>query len=284
MTTIYTSDTGRHAIEARYRAHLDAWPVPHDELRVPTGAGETFVLACGPTDAPPLVLLHGSGANTSAWRGDITDWSTRYRVYAVDLPGEPGFSAPIRLPLDSDAPARWLTDVLDGLGLDTVDLVGMSLGGWSALDFAVRRPGRVGNLVLLCPGGLGKHRYGWLLKGLALRLLGRYNVREAARVGLGLGDDPAVEAILDDVELTFSHFSPRTGRLPRFHPEQLSTVDIPVLIIVGENDVLFDSARTADLARAHLPHAEIQLLPGVGHAILGQTTTIRNFLRDNNPH
>ncbi|WP_278262351.1 alpha/beta fold hydrolase [Nocardia sp. AG03] len=280
MTTIYTSEAGRHAIHQRYRAHLDAWPVPHDELRLPTTAGDTFVLTCGPVDAPPLVLLHGSGANASAWRGDITDWAAYFRVYAIDLPGEPGFSAATRLPLDSDATARWLDEVLDGLGLDTVDLVGISLGGWTALDFVLRRPGRVRRLGLLCPGGLGKHRYGWLLKAIPLRLLGRHSVRDAARVGLGLGDDPAAEDILDDVELIFDNFSPRSGRLPRFQPEQLSTVDIPVLIIVGEQDALFDSARTAALARAHLPGAEVQILPGVGHALLGQTATIREFLRN----
>ncbi|MGW4636534.1 alpha/beta fold hydrolase [Nocardia sp. NPDC004415] len=279
MTAPYRTQAGRHAVEQRYRAHLDAWPVPHDELRLPTGAGETFVLTCGPVDAPPLVLLHGSGANAAAWRGDITDWAAHFRVHAIDLPGEPGFSAPTRLPLDSDATARWLGEVLDGLGLDTVDLVGMSLGGWTALDFVLRRPGRVRRLGLLCPGGLGAHRYGWLVKAIPLRLLGRYSVRDAARTGLGLGDGPAVEEILDDVELVFTNFSARSGRLPRFHPEQLSTVDIPVLIIVGEKDALFDSARTAELARANFPRAEIHVLPGVGHAVLGQTTTIRSFLR-----
>ena len=59
----------RQIDEQRYREHLDAWPVPHEELRVATGAGETFVVVSGPVDAPPLVLLHGSGANTSTWRG-----------------------------------------------------------------------------------------------------------------------------------------------------------------------------------------------------------------------
>lgn len=282
MTSLYKSDAGRRAIEERYRARLDAWPVPREELRVPTAAGETFVVASGPADGPPLVLLHGSGANAGTWRGDVTDWSTHYRVYAVDLPGEPGFSAPTRLDLTTDATASWLEEVLDGLGLDTVALAGMSLGGWTALDYVLRRPGRVTSLVLLCPAGLGKHRYGWLVKALGLRLLGRHSVRDAARVGLGLGpDSAAAEEILDEVELTFTHFSPRSGRLPRFRQEQLREVNIPVLIIVGENDALFDSARTAELARGGFPRGEVRLIPGAGHALLGQTVPIRKYLQDN---
>ncbi|MFC4373437.1 alpha/beta fold hydrolase [Nocardia halotolerans] len=277
MTGIYKSARGRQLIRDRYRTHLDAWPVPREERRIPTGAGETFVVVCGPVDAPPLVLLHGSGANAGTWRGDITDWSTRFRVYAVDLVGEPGFSAPTRLPLDTDACANWLDEVLDGLGLTEVAMVGMSLGGWTALDYVLRRPGRVTALTLLCPGGLGKHRYGWLVKGIALRLLGRHSVRDTARIGLGI-DGPEADPILDDVTLIFEHFSPRSGALPIFSDEQLAQVRIPVLVIVGDRDVLFDSAGTVRRARAGFANGEVRLLPGVGHGVLDQTGTIGEFV------
>ncbi|MEU4596140.1 alpha/beta fold hydrolase [Nocardia sp. NPDC023988] len=277
MSTIYTSEHGRDRIAERYREHLATWPVPWEQRLVPTAAGETFVLDCGPADAPPLVLLHGSGSNTSAWRGDITEWAAHFRVYAVDLPGEPGFSAPTRLALDTAACANWLDEVLDGLGLDTVSMTGMSLGGWTALDYVTRKPGRVEALALLCPGGLGRHRYGWLVKAVGLRLLGRHSVRDMARTGLGL-TGPAAEAILDDVELVFSHFSARSGNLPRFSEARLRAVDIPVLVIVGERDALFDSAGTARRARL-LTEGEVQVLPDVGHAVLGQAERISRFLR-----
>ncbi|MCA2207624.1 alpha/beta fold hydrolase [Nocardia rosealba] len=277
MSTIYTSEHGRERIAQRYREHLATWPVPWEQRLVPTAAGETFVLVCGPADAPPLVLLHGSGSNTSAWRGDVSEWAAHFRVYAVDLPGEPGFSAPTRLALDTDACANWLDEVLDGLGLDTVSMTGMSLGGWTALDYVTRRPGRVEALALLCPGGLGRHRYGWLVKAVGLRLLGRHSVRDMARTGLGL-TGPAAEPILDDVELVFTHFSARSGNLPRFSEARLRAVDIPVLVIVGERDALFDSAGTARRARL-LAKGEVLVLPGVGHAVLGQAERISRFLR-----
>ncbi|MBC7300366.1 MAG: alpha/beta fold hydrolase [Nocardia sp.] len=275
---IYKSDEGRQLVEQRYREHLDAWPVPREERRIDTAAGETFVVISGPVDAPPLVVLHGSGANASTWRADITDWSSRSRVYAVDLVGEPGFSAPTRLALDSDATANWLEEVLDGLGLGTVALAGMSLGGWTALDYVLRRPGRVSALVLLCPGGLGKHRYGWLVKAIGLRMIGRHSARDMARTGLGL-DGPEADPILDDVELTFAHFVPRPVSLPIFRDEQLREVDIPVLVIVGERDALFDSARTAERARGAFTRGEVRLLPGVGHALLNQTAAVGDFVQ-----
>ncbi|MET7399007.1 alpha/beta fold hydrolase [Dactylosporangium sp. NPDC005572] len=100
------------------------------------------------------MLLHGAIANSASWMGDAAEWSQRFRVYAVDVIGEAGLSAPARPPLDSDAYAARLDDVLDGLGLRGASFAGISLGGWLALDYAIRRPDRVDRLALLNPGGV----------------------------------------------------------------------------------------------------------------------------------
>lgn len=60
MSAIYKSEAGAHEIRRRYQEDLRNWPVPAEQLRVPTREGETFVMVSGPRDAPPLVLLHGS--------------------------------------------------------------------------------------------------------------------------------------------------------------------------------------------------------------------------------
>lgn len=114
--SIFKSAAGEQAVKTLYRQVLDGWPTPKTELRLPTREGETFVVACGAEDAPPLVLLHGAQANASAWMFDTLLWSRAFRCYAIDMIGEPGFSAPSRPPLGSDAHALWLDDVMAGLG------------------------------------------------------------------------------------------------------------------------------------------------------------------------
>ncbi|WP_329393155.1 alpha/beta fold hydrolase [Streptomyces lydicus] len=279
MSAIYKSEAGARELQRRYREALDAWPVPAEHLRVPTREGETFVVVSGPEDAPPVVLLHGAGANATMWQDDITTWARHFRTYALDLVGEPGLSAPSRPPLASDAPARWLDDVLDALGIARAAFVGTSLGGWLALDYATRRPERVDRLALLCPGGVGRQKRGWLFRALLLRPLGAWGVRRSAGSVAGL-DRPEHRAVLDQLVLTFAQFKPRTERLPVFPDDVLRRLTMPVQVTVGGRDALFDSADTARRLARCVPHATVHVLPEAGHALLGQTDAVLTFLRN----
>lgn len=277
MIMIYRTENGGRRTEERYRARLELWPVPAEHRLVPTREGSTFVVVSGPADAPPVILLHGSGGTSADWLGDIATWSDAFRTYSVDLVGEPGLSARSRPALDSAGPSDWLNDVLDGLGLDRAGLVGMSLGGWHALDYVIRRPGRVERLALLCPGGLGRQTYGWLPAALALRLLGPWGVRRTAAMATGL-DPGTLGPVLDDIAVTFAEFRPRTERLPIFADDALRRLDLPIMIIAGDRDVMFDTAETVRRAQ-QLPDPTVRLLPGVGHGILDRAEPVLEFLR-----
>jgi pimeloyl-ACP methyl ester carboxylesterase len=276
---IYKTEAGGQQILRRYEETLAHWPVPAERRRVPTRHGETFVLVCGPENAPPLVLLHGAGTNAAMWLGDVTEWAAHFRVYAIDVIGEPGLSAPSRPPLDSTAYAQWLDDVLAHLGLDRVALVGASLGGWLALDFATRRPERVTKLALLCPGGVGSQKFGFVVKALFYKPFGRWGARRSVRAVAGV-DVRTHPEVVDYLATTFSQFLPRRERLPVFADDALRKLTMPVLVIVGGRDAMFDSHDTVRRVDATMPHATVVLLPDVAHSIIGQTRSITEFLRD----
>lgn len=276
MASIYRSAEAEARLKAAYGRILEHWPVPHEKVRVPTCEGETFVIVSGEPGAPPLVLLHGSLSNAAAWMGDVTALSRRFRVHVVDIIGEPGFSAPSRPPVTSDAYARWLDDVLTGLGLEQAGFVGLSLGGWMALDYAVRRPGRVSSLSLLCPGGIGRARAGFKWKALFLIMLGPWGKRMAiASIGRGRKTSPAAMAYM---KLMVDTVRPRTETLPVLTDEQLRSLAMPVLLIVGGKDAILDSAESVRRLRAAVPGARIVELPDAGHVLVGQGPAILEFL------
>lgn len=281
MSSVYKSAEGERAVRERYLEILKHWPVPNRQLRLPTRQGETFVVACGEAGAPPLLLFHGSIANSAMWMGDVAVWAAHFRVYAVDLIGDAGLSSPSRPPLASEAYALWLDDVMEGLHLERASLVGVSLGGWLALDYATRRPQRVESLAVLCPGGVGRQKFGIVFQTIPLRMLGAWGRRKAAELVLGrapANPSPAVQYFMKFIALIHKNFRPRMTKLPVFSDDALQRLTMPVLAIVGGKDVLLDSAETKRRLQRSVPHAEVRYLPDAGHFIPSQTGTILEFL------
>lgn len=278
MSTIYRSAGGRQAVEQRYRDYLDQWQVPAQRRQIRTSQGETFVVTCGFEDAPPVVLLHGGGTNSTIWLGDAARWSQTRRVYLVDVIGEPGLSAASRPPLKSDAYAAWLDDVLDGLGVERAAFVGASLGGWLALDYAIRRTHRVERLALRVPAGVGRQKYGVVVAALFLTLLGERGRRIALQ--LALGPTPDLGAFIDYMLLAHKHYRPRRDTLPIFGDEQLQALTAPLYVILGAKDRMLDSQGTARRLNTFVPHATVVVVPDAGHALTEDGEAIHRFLTD----
>jgi pimeloyl-ACP methyl ester carboxylesterase len=228
MAEIYKTEDGRRAVEERYREFLSRWPVPAEHLHVPTTQGETFVIACGPSDAPPLVLLHGSLANSAMWLTDVADYARHFRMYAIDLIGEPGLSAPSRPPMTSDAYARWLEEVLDALDIQRTRMVAVSLGGWMALDYATRHPDKVERLALQCPSGIGPQLWGKLMVAMLLKPFGRWGRTKAIRLLLG-PPPPSPQPLLPASPqfLPSRHLPSPLPQLPASPPPPLLALHLP---------------------------------------------------------
>jgi pimeloyl-ACP methyl ester carboxylesterase len=280
MSALFRTEAGAAAVMASYRQVLDGRPVPNQQHRLPTRQGETFVVSCGAVDAPPLILLHGAQSNSASWMFDATAWSRAFRVHAVDMIGDAGFSAPSRPPLDSDAHALWLDDVLAAIGVTRAAFVGLSLGGWLALDYAWRRPERVERLALICPAGIGGQK-NFLLRAAPLMVLGPWGVRKMREMVFGRAPQQLPEAarpLIELMGLIGREFRPRVVRIPVLSDTALAALKLPLLAIVGGKDVLIDSFETRERLARLAPHAEVVFLPEGRHFLPGQTARVSAFL------
>lgn len=277
MSSVYRSPSSQQIIEHGYRQRLKRWTVPLRQRSVTTCEGDTFVLDCGPTDAPPVVLLHGAGSNSAIWQADVLRWSRTHRLYMVDIIGEPGLSAPSRRTRHTDAHALWLDDVLDALGIESTALVGVSLGGWLATDYAIRRPARVRRLALRAPSGIGRQRYGAVFAALTLMAFGDRGTRQALRIVLGPGD--IADPILDYMVSIHRNYRPRHDKLPVFADSDLESITAPLFVVLGAQDRMLDSRETAARLARLQPGASINLLPGVGHGTVDNGAELHAFLQ-----
>jgi pimeloyl-ACP methyl ester carboxylesterase len=280
MKSIYKSAEGERAVRERYIKFLQYWPVPNRQLRIPTREGETFVVECGPESAPGLILLHGASGNAAMWLADVATWAEHFHVFAIDVIGDAGLSAPSRPPLASAAHALWLDDVMRGLSIERASFLGVSNGGWLALDYATRRPERVENLVVFCPGGVVRAK-NILIKVLPFLLLGNWGARKAREMIIGRTPANASrphQLFADFIALIFQHLRPRTERHPILTDDQLKRLAMPVLAILGGRDVILDSLAIQRRLEQTLPHAEIRFIPDAGHFIPRQTQAVLDFL------
>jgi 4,5:9,10-diseco-3-hydroxy-5,9,17-trioxoandrosta-1(10),2-diene-4-oate hydrolase len=109
------------------------------------------------TGPEPVVLLHGGGPGASAWSNfgrNLPVFAAGFRTLMLD---QPGFGRSDKPPVEGNYftfAARALASLLDQLRIERVHLVGNSLGGGTAVRFALNYPERAGRLVLMGPGGL----------------------------------------------------------------------------------------------------------------------------------
>jgi pimeloyl-ACP methyl ester carboxylesterase len=279
MTNTFAFKTieGRNAVYKVYDTFLDSMRIPYEQVNVDTRFGKAFVIATGKKDAPILILLHGSGINSVMWLEDMEKYSKYYRVYAVDLQGEPGKSDDKQLPFEGPDFNNWLHDVFVGLSIQKASIVGISLGAWLALKFAIANPQKVDKLALLCPAGVGPQKTSFAYISLFYILLGEKGLERLYRKVNGGKSIP--QAIMDYQKLIGKNFNFRRERIPLFTDAELSRLTMPSLIFVGQTDIMFHSLKTAQRFRNLVPNAKVVVLQDAGHTLIGLTDDILAFLQ-----
>ncbi len=230
----------------------------------------------------PLVLLHGFTDTWRAWTPLLPELERRHDVFAPTLPGHAGADA-----LGSELTWERLVDAvaesIAAQGFDgPVHLVGNSLGGWLALELAVR--GHARSVVALCPGGGWEHgspegaqvakffkqtgRLLGLAAGRADFLAGRPGLRRLALRDL-VADParvpPAQAAHMIRSAAACEVRDEMIALTEAEHFGELGPIDCPVRVAWGTEDKLLPPARYSARLRKLVPQAEWVDLPGLGH-------------------
>ena len=269
----WRSDAARAHFDAVYVMALARLPAVDRMWDVDTAFGAVRVYRFEGGSGRPVVLLPGRNASTPMWADNLPGLLAHRSVYCVDLLGEPGMSVQRRPITGPDDQARWLDDVLTGIGEGPVHLLGVSFGGWSAMNYALRRPQKVASLVLIdpvltfasipvrtmlaflpmglpgVPDGVRRRILGWISGGAEVD-----------------GSDP----VLMLIDAGTADFALQQPAPTRFSPEELRALRVPVLAIIAGRSVIHDAGRAAATARSVLSVGQVEVWPRASHAVTGE--------------
>ncbi|UGT42888.1 alpha/beta hydrolase [Nocardia yamanashiensis] len=263
----FKNDAARETYLAAYAALEPSWPLPARIYEVPTSFGATHVRQSGAGDGIPLVLLPSLGGNGLYW-GFIAEALARDRVvYALDMIGAAGKSVQTA-PLESEADiAVWFNEVLAGLDVDRVHVLGMSQGAWHASVIALHGPERLASVTLIEPNAIfGKMKWRVLFKIMKFAV----NPSDASWRKMTAWLTPGVEMSAEQFACARAAMAYRTGLgwARVLKDEELQSITTPLLAIFGGDSVACEPVRDVERITAHLPNAQTRIYPGMGHGVL----------------
>ena len=269
LAWLYTPDKQGPALEAKY-ARPPSMFLDVAGLRL-------HVRDTGPRTAPPVVLLHGFGASLQTWDDWARDLESNHRVIRYDMPG---FGLTGADPSGDYTDARSIAVLLalmDRLGLARASVVGNSMGGRIAWNFAALHPERTNKLVLVSPDGFAGPgmAYGVAPKvPLMMRALPFVLPSFMLRASLApayANADVVSGALFTRYRDMMLAPGVRGAIVQRMSQQVLvdpvpllERIEAPILLIWGEKDGMIPFANSADYLRT-LPHGTLAALPGVGH-------------------
>lgn len=213
----------------------------------------------------PLLYLHGTDS-LSHWPALLDTLAASYDVIAPDHPGFSGTQTQTELDDVSDL-AYYYLDFLEALKLSDVHLVGHSLGGWIAMEMAIRSNERLSDITLLASAGIN-------VKGHHKADIFMIDPDEQARLAYAdetLGTQAAELALqekYEDVAITDRIAAARFGWNPRFFNPRLDRwlhrIKIPALIVWGEQDRIFPPEHATALQNL-IPGSELSMIADCGH-------------------
>jgi pimeloyl-ACP methyl ester carboxylesterase len=241
------------------------------QLDVETRFGSTHVLAAGPESGPTIVLLHAAAMSAPSWFASISALSKGHSVYAIDTIGDAGRSAQTARLRDGLDMSRWLDDVLAALDRERMHLVGLSYGGWLALNQACRSPGRLASIVSVDPpGSLGRPSLTFILRILPDGLLAKFAKSDKALYRLlrllNNGTLPA-QPLLDLAVSGLRTFRAQQPYPKRMTDDDLRMIATPTLLIFCERSPVNHAQRASQRARRFISNAETDVIVGAGHML-----------------
>lgn len=264
---------------AEDHSYVSAWRQHVDSRFVDTPVAEFHYVTAG--EGPPVVLLAPSPGWAIVWQHQLEGLSDGHTVYAVDLPGNTGYTRLKDEDFSYDLAdiTHALESFLDAIHVERTALVGNSWGGGWALAFAERHPERVSRLVLIDASGLDlPEPASWeaIKYPVVGELLTKLTTSKSAvrSYGKSVVDDQSVltDRLVDEIYAPMTYrdnvravYEGERALDWRETDRALASVSAPTLVVWGRDDPVYDVSRAAEYGR-RIRRAQVVVLDRCAHS------------------
>ena len=270
----YASPGDRDRFMATYATAMRALPAPQQtrDIRTSFGTVRVYRFAGAHDDRAPLLLLPGRAAPTPVWADNLPGFLALRSVYTVDLLGEPGYSVQERPLATGDDQAAWLHEVLAALPEPQVHVVGLSIGGWTAMNLAVHRPERTASVTLIEPVFVfGSMSIEAIVRSIPASVPSfPRSWRDGFNSWTAGGAPVEHEPVGEMIEAGMQTYRLKLPIPSVIDPQRIAALKIPTLVILAGASPMHDATAAAEVARRTLQRGTVKVYPGTSHAINGE--------------
>ncbi|ACM15768.1 hydrolase, alpha/beta hydrolase fold family, putative (plasmid) [Bacillus cereus Q1] len=254
-----------------YEKSLKLWPTSFLSYFVETSQGKTHIIESGNKLAQPLVLLHGAKMSSTMWYPNILHWSNHFRIICIDILGDKNKSVLKKGFTDRLSYALWLKEVLHTLEINNINIVGVSYGALHTVNFLTFFQEKINKAVIMSPAatyipfhplffsyaaGMVNSREG-VVEFLDWIFDTRYTIhpfiQEQLIAGMMWNNSLKNET---QIEQGFPYI---------FTDQELSEIKTPMLLMLGEDEVMYNPLEAFKYAEDSSPNLTVELVKDVGH-------------------
>lgn len=268
MESLFKSELGKKEVLDLYDQRLEELNIPFTSVYIETTFGKTHLLKTGSSSLPPLILVHGSNGCAPIALECYPNLSSKYQVFALDVPAQPNKSAEMRPSMKDESYGKWINEVIDKLAIENVVLAGFSFGGLVILKTLIHNQEKIKEVFLASPAFIVN---GNPLKALfkifipMKRYMKTHKVKYIEKF-LSVVFTERDEFAVNFLSKVFLHFDMDFTPVPLISIKEAQKIETPITILGAEKDVLFPGTKMKKRANKLLPSLkQFLLLPDSKH-------------------
>jgi pimeloyl-ACP methyl ester carboxylesterase len=262
---VFRTESGKQKVFEVYDSIINSIGIQYHDIYLPTRLGETHIIKTGSDLNPPLILIHAYYASSASWYKNIKQLSENYKVYNIDIIGDPNKSKPIKLIRQLNDFLDWIDDLMEGLNLESSIFIGNSVGAFHILNYYLHSPKRVKKMVLIGPAATFRQIMPFYLHTFPGGITGwTLFVRHAESwVENGVRFDPDFRKLFF---LLLKYGKGTNQVFPKvFSDDELKKVIVPTLLIYGERENIYNYKEALNRAQRLISNLRVRIIKNGNH-------------------